>query len=227
VLHAGVREGRRTHANLTKYMLMGTSSNFGNMFSMAGAAVFLPFLPMLPTQILLNNLLYDASEIPIPLDSVDDPELSTPRVWDIDLVRDFMLAIGPVSSAFDFLTFGVLLYAFDASAALFQTGWFVESLTTQVLVIFVIRTRGNPFASRPHPALIATSLGVVATGWLLPATPAAAWLGFVPLPPALYLAIAGMAVAYLLLVEAVKRVFYAHRARHARPGMVQSRRRQQ
>ena len=158
VLHDGVLEGRRTFGNILKYIMMGTSSNFGNMFSMAGAALFLPFLPMLPTQILLNNFLYDLSEVPIPLDQVDSEELRTPRVLDMNFIRNFMLVIGPISSVFDFLTFYVMLSVLNADEALFQTGWFVESLSTQVLVIFVIRTRGNPFKSRAHPVLVATSL---------------------------------------------------------------------
>jgi P-type Mg2+ transporter len=148
VLDRGVREGRRTFGNIMKYVMMATSSNFGNMFSMAGAALILPFLPMLPIQVLLNNLLYDLSEIPIPMDEVD-PELTVaPTRWDIGFVQNFMLVLGPISSAFDFLTFGLLLLVFGANAALFQTGWFVESLATQVLVIFIIRTRRNPLRSR-------------------------------------------------------------------------------
>ena len=148
VLHDGVLEGRRTFCNIMKYIMMGTSSNFGNMFSMAGASLFLPFLPMLPTQILLNNILYDVSEVAIPLDEVDAEEVRRPRVLDMKFIRNFMLVVGPISSIFDFLTFYVLLSILKADEALFQTGWFVESLTTQVLVIFIIRTRGNPLASR-------------------------------------------------------------------------------
>src|SRR5262249_18721776 len=155
-------EGRRTSGNIMKYIMMGTSSNFGNMFSMAGAALVLPFLPMLPLQILLNNFLYDVSEIPIPLDSVDADYLSRPRHWDMSFIRNFMMVVGPVSSLFDFLTFFVLLRVLHADEALFHTGWFVESLATQVLVVFVIRTRGNPWYSRPSPVLTVTSLAVVA-----------------------------------------------------------------
>src|SRR5512143_2126654 len=140
VLHDGVREGRRTFGNVTKYIMMGTSSNFGNMFSMAGGTLLLPFLPMLPIQILLNNFLYDLSEIAIPLDRVDGETLAKPRVWDMDFIRSFMLTLGPVSSAFDLLTFFILLYFFNANEALFHTGWFVESVVTQVLVTFFIRT---------------------------------------------------------------------------------------
>jgi len=208
VIHAGVLEGRRTFGNIMKYIMMGTSSNFGNMFSMAGAALFLPFLPMLPTQILLNNILYDVSEIPIPLDEVDREDMLGPRVLDMGFVRNFMLVIGPISSLFDFLTFYVMLSVLQADEKLFQTGWFVESLCTQVLVIFIIRTRGNPLASRPHPLLMAASLGVVAAAILLPFTSLGAYFGFVP-PPARFYAILGvMVLAYLFLVEMAKRGFY-------------------
>ncbi len=161
VLADGVREGRKTFANIVKYMMMGTSSNFGNMFSMAGGTLFLPFLPMLPTQILLNNLLYDLSETTIPLDEVSDTMIAKPRRWDLDLVRKFMFVLGPVSSIFDFATFGLLLWVFHADEQLFHTGWFVESLATQVLVIFIIRT-AHPFQDRPAPALVASSLLAVA-----------------------------------------------------------------
>ncbi len=208
VLYDGVMEGRRTFGNIMKYIMMGTSSNFGNMFSMAGAALFLPFLPMLPTQILLNNVLYDMSEVPIPLDQVDPEELRRPRVMDIGFIRNFMLVIGPISSAFDFLIFYVMLYVLNADARLFQTGWFIESLCTQVLVIFVIRTRGNPFKSRPHAALVATSLGIATLGALLPFTPLGAYFGFVQPPAQFYFILGGMALAYLVVVEIAKRGFY-------------------
>ena len=208
VLHAGVLEGRRTFGNIMKYIMMGTSSNFGNMFSMAGAALFLPFLPMLPTQILLNNILYDISEIPIPLDEVGDTETAKPRVLDLDFIRNFMLVIGSISSMFDFLTFYVLLEFFKANEQLFQTGWFIESLCSQVLVIFIIRTRGNPFKSRPHMLLTFTSLAVVATAIALPLTPFGVHLGFVEPPSYFYGILAGMVVTYLGVVEVVKRVFY-------------------
>ena len=208
VLYDGVLEGRRTFGNIMKYIMMGTSSNFGNMFSMAGAALFLPFLPMLPTQILLNNILYDISEVPIPLDQVDAEELRKPRVLDMNFIRNFMLVIGPISSAFDFLTFYVLLTVLKADATLFQTGWFVESLSTQVLVIFIIRTRGNPFKSRAHPVLVATSLSVMLIGAVLPFTPIGSYFGFVPPPAEFYAILAGMALAYLAVVEVAKRGFY-------------------
>jgi len=208
VLHAGVLEGRRTFGNIMKYIMMGTSSNFGNMFSMAGAALFLPFLPMLPTQILLNNILYDISEIPIPLDEVDPEETAKPRVLNLEFIRNFMLIIGPISSVFDFLTFYVLLEILKAEEQLFQTGWFVESLCTQVLVIFIIRTRGNPFKSKPHPLLTFTSLVIVAIAIGLPLTPLGTHLGFVAPPAYFYGILALMVVTYLSVVEAAKRVFY-------------------
>ncbi len=211
VLHDGVLEGRRTFANIMKYIMMATSSNFGNMVSMAGAAALLPFLPMLPVQILLNNLLYDVSELPIPMDDVDAAALARPRRWDMAFVRDFMLAVGPVSSVFDFLTFFLLLHVLHASEAVFHTGWFVESLATQVLVIFVIRTARSPLRSRPSPWLAATSLGVVATAVVLPLTPAAVPFGFVPLPPSFLALVAILVGAYLLAVERVKRWFYRRR----------------
>lgn len=209
VLAEGVREGRRTFANIMKYVMMGTSSNFGNMFSMAGAVVILPFLPMLPVQILLNNLLYDTSEIAIPLDQVDEAMIAEPRHWDMNFVRNFMLVLGPVSSLFDFLTFGLLLWVFHAGEALFQTGWFVESLMTQVLVIFVIRTRARPWLSRPHPALAASSLGIVALAEALPFSPLGTWFGFVPLPVHVLLALAALTAVYLVMAEEVKRWFLA------------------
>ena len=208
VVERGVREGRRTFGNIMKYIMMGTSSNFGNMFSMAGASLILPFLPMLPVQVLLNNLLYDLSEVPIPMDEVDEELLAKPRHWDMQFIRNFMLVLGPVSSVFDFLTFGLLLWVFHATEALFQTGWFIESLATQVLVIFVIRTRRNPLRSRPNPLLAATSLAIVAVGIVLPYTAMGRWFGFVPLPLAFLAALCAMVVCYLVLAEGVKRWFY-------------------
>ncbi|NJA06256.1 magnesium-translocating P-type ATPase [Methylococcaceae bacterium WWC4] len=216
VLHDGVLEGRRTFGNILKYIMMGTSSNFGNMFSMAGAALFLPFLPMLPTQILLNNILYDVSEVPIPLDQVDSEELCQPRVLDMNFIRNFMLVIGPISSAFDFLTFYILLTVLKADEALFQTGWFVESLCTQVLVIFIIRTRGNPFKSRAHPVLVATSLSIALIGAVLPFTPLGHYFGFVPPPAQFYFILAALAAAYLLVVELAKRGFYRWHANYGK-----------
>ncbi len=208
VLHDGVLEGRRTFGNIMKYIMMATSSNFGNMVSMAGAAALLPFLPMLPLQILLNNLLYDVSELPIPMDEVDSAYLDRPRTWDMTFVRNFMMTVGPVSSVFDFLTFFVLLRFLGADEALFHTGWFVESLATQVLVIFVIRTQGSPLRSQPSRWLVATSLAVVAIAVLLPFSPVRSALGFVSPPLRFFPVLAALVGAYLVAVEVVKRWFY-------------------
>jgi len=205
VVCAGIREGRRSHANVMKYLRMGTSSNFGNMFSMAGATLFLPFLPLLPVQVLLNNLLYDLSETALPFDRVEEEEMARPRAWDLDAIRRFMLVFGPLSSLFDFLTFGVLLWAFQAGPELFRAGWFIESVASQVLVIFVIRSRVPLLAGRPHPALVAAALAVVVAAVAIPFSPAAAWLGFAAPPGTLLAAVAALVVAYLLLVEGLKR----------------------
>ncbi|HET9004854.1 MAG TPA: HAD-IC family P-type ATPase, partial [Gemmatimonadaceae bacterium] len=205
VLHAGITEGRTAFGNTMKYLLMGTSSSFGNMFSMAVASLALPFLPMLPTQILLNNFLYDVAQVTIPTDHVDPEYLARPHRWDMRVLRSFMLGVGPVSSLFDFLTFFVLLEVFHANAETFHTGWFMESLATQTLVLFSIRTVRSPFRSRPSRALAATVLGVVALGLLLPLTPLARPLDFVRMPVTFYLFIAGATMLYLVLADAVKR----------------------
>ncbi len=210
VLHDGVMEGRRTFGNIMKYIMMGTSSNFGNMFSMAGASMLLPFLPMTPAQILLNNMLYDISEVPIPLDRVDDAETRAPRRLDMDFIRNFMLVMGPVSSLFDLLTFYLLIAVLNANEALFRTGWFIESLATQVLVIFVIRTRGNPLTSRPHPALALVSLAVAALAVGLPFTPVGRFFGFVPPPAEFFYLLAALVISYLIVAQAVKIAFYRH-----------------
>jgi P-type Mg2+ transporter len=218
VLADGVVEGRRIFANTMKYVLMGTSSNFGNMFSAAGASLFLPYLPMLPSQILLNNLLYDTSQLAIPTDNADSEQLRRPSHWDIAFIRRFMVFFGPLSSVFDFMTFGVMLWVFHAGPDLFRSGWFVESLATQVLVIFAIRTRRIPFF-RSHPSLPLTlaAFGVVTVGVLLPATPLAGALGFTPLPGGFFAALAGMVVGYLVLIEIGKRIFYGAAAITALP----------
>ena len=210
VLHQGILEGRRTFGNVMKYIMMATSSNFGNMFSMAAATLFLPFLPMLPLQILLNNLLYDVSEITLPLDHVDAEDLAQPKRWDMGFIRNFMLTIGPISSLFDFLTFYLLIHWFNAQESLFRTGWFVESMATQVMVIFVIRTRRNPLRSHPHAWLVLTSLAVVLTAMLLPFTPLAPYLGFTPLPLSFFGLLTGLLISYLLVVEGGKQWFYKH-----------------
>jgi Mg2+-importing ATPase len=213
VLADGVEEGRRTFANTIKYVLMGTSSNFGNMFSAAGAAAVLPFLPMLPSQILLNNLLYDAGQLTIPTDRVDAEQLRAPSHWDLHLIRRFMLLFGPLSSMFDFLTFAIMIGVLHAGPDLFRSGWFVESLATQTLVIFAIRTRRVPFL-RSHPSgpLLGAALVVVVVGATLPFTPVAGVLGFQPLPLGFLALLAVLVVVYLLLVELAKRLFFADRA---------------
>jgi P-type Mg2+ transporter len=214
VLNDGIIEGRRCFANIMKYIVMGTSSNFGNMFSMAAASLFLPFLPMLPTQILLNNFLYDVSQISIPSDNVDPVLLHRPKRWRIAFIRQFMMIIGPISSIYDFLTFAVLLWVFHASmnAPLFHTGWFVESLATQTLVVFVIRTAGNPLKSKPSRSLMAAVCAIVAVAGVLPYTPLGRLLQFTSLPPSLLGAIALLAVTYLLVVQVVKSWFYRRHA---------------
>jgi Mg2+-importing ATPase len=209
ILHRGILEGRRASGNVLKYLLMGTSSNFGNMFSMAAASVFLPFLPMLSTQILLNNFMYDAAQITIPTDNVDEAYLRSPRPWDMRLIRNFMIFIGPISSIYDFLTFYVMLHYFHAGEALFHTGWFVESLATQTLVLFVIRTMGNPLRCRPSGALAFTTVAIVAIGMLLPFSPLAAVLGFTPLPAPFFAFLAAATLTYLLLVEIAKRRLFS------------------
>ena len=211
VLHQGILEGRRTFGNVMKYIVMATSSNFGNMFSMAAATLFLPFLPMLPLQILLNNLMYDVSEITLPMDNVDAEDLAGPKRWDMGFIRNFMLTIGPISSLFDFLTFYLLINLFDANESLFRTGWFVESIATQVLVIFVIRTRRNPLRSHPNRWLMLTSVGVVIGAMLLPFSPLAPYLGFTPLPLSFFGLLVALLISYLVMVEGGKRWFYRRR----------------
>ncbi|MCY1040749.1 magnesium-translocating P-type ATPase [Corallococcus sp. bb12-1] len=207
VLHDGVLEGRRTFGNVMKYIRMGTSSNFGNMLSMAVASLVLPFLPMLPIQILLNNMLYDVSELAIPLDTVDAEQLEKPTRWDMRNVRLYMAVFGTLSSLFDAATFVVLLRVFHADAALFQTSWFMESLTTQVLVIFIIRTRGGPGRSPPSRWLLLSSLSMVMVANVLPFTPLGALFGFVSPPPVVLLSLAALVVLYLLCAALLNRGF--------------------
>lgn len=209
VLQEGVLEGRKTFGNTIKYIMMGVSSNFGNMFSVAGASLFLPFLPMLPTQILLNNLLYDFSQTTIPTDNVDEEYVKRPKRWDVTFIRNFMAFFGPISSIFDFLTFFLMLLVFHAAEPLFQTAWFLESLITQTLVIFVIRTRRTPFyKSKPSRALLLNSVGIVGAALVIPFTPLGVFFGFVEPPVTFFLALAGLVGAYLALVEMVKKWFY-------------------
>jgi Mg2+-importing ATPase len=188
---------------------MGTSSNFGNMFSASIASMVLPFLPMLPGQILLNNLLYDSSQLAIPTDHVDPGQLRAPSHWDIAAIRRFMLLFGPISSLFDFATFALMLFAFQAAPPEFRSGWFIESIATQTLIVFAVRTRRVPFLrSRPSLTLVVCVLAVLAIGVWLPYSPVAGILGFTPLPAPFLLALAAMVLAYLALVEAAKVVYY-------------------
>jgi P-type Mg2+ transporter len=207
VLQQGVIEGRKVFGNITKYIKMGASSNFGNMFSVLGASVFLPFLPMAPIQVLTNNLLYDFSQTAIPTDHVDDDYLDVPRRWDIGNIFKFMVFIGPISSIFDYATYAMMLAVFDAwdKPALFQTGWFVESLLTQTLIIHIIRTAKLPFIeSRASPALMTTSLVICAVGVTLPYSWAAPALGFTPLPWLYWPLVLLILFAYAALTHRVK-----------------------
>ena len=209
ILANGVAEGRRIFANTIKYLVMGTSSNFGNMLSTAVGSLVLPFLPLLPSQVLLGNLLYDGSEMAIPIDNVDEEQLRRPAHWDMSLIRRFMTVFGPINSLFDFSIFAVMLIAFHAGPALFRSGYFVESFVTQTLIIFVLRTRRVPFLrSRPSWQLATTTIGVTIVGASLPFLPIGAWLGFAPLPPVFFRVLAGLVVVYVLLVDAAKTWFF-------------------
>jgi len=218
VVADGVEEGRRTFANILKYVRMGASSNFGNMLSMAAASLFLPFLPMLPTQILLNNLLYDVSEIGIPFDSVRPEAVAKPQVWNMRALIRFAAVMGPLSSAFDMLTFAGLLLLFHVTPPEFRTAWFLESMATQILVIFVIRTNGRPWQDLPRPKLAASSLGALLVAMVLPFTPAARWFGF-QAPPLLATAGLGVVViAYLIAAELLKRLAVDRIGHGSQPG---------
>ena len=226
VLADGVMEGRRIFANTMKYVLMATSSNFGNMFSAAGASVFLSFLPMLPSQILLNNLLYNTGQLAIPTDRVDAEALARPAAWDMKFIRNFMAVFGPVSSIFDFVTFWIMLDLLHAGHAEFRTGWFVESIATQTLVVYVIRTRRIPFLkSRPSLPMLLVPTAAALVGAILPYTGLAHLLGFTPLPVTFFLLMLGLVAIYLLLVELAKTRFYrAPHARTPRPASTQAER---
>jgi Mg2+-importing ATPase len=209
VLEAGLLEGRRVFANILKYIGMGASSSFGNMFSVLGASIFVPYLPMTPIQILTNNLLYDVSQTTIPTDDVDPEQIAKPRPWDIGAIAKFIVFIGPCSSIFDYTTFFMMLYVFHCwpieKASLFQTGWFVESLLTQTLIVHVIRTRKIPFlqslASWP---LITMTAFIMSIGILIPATPLGGYLGFTRLPPLYWMLLVLTLLAYMLLTQVVK-----------------------
>jgi len=210
VLSDGVLEGRKIFGYIVKYIKMGASSNFGNMFSVLGASIFLPFLPMAPIQVLTNNLLYDFSQTTIPTDNVDDEYISAPRRWDIGNITKFMLFLGPISSIFDYVTYATLLFVFGAwnNPALFQTGWFVESLLTQTLIIHIIRTAKIPFLqSRASNSLIVTTILVAGAGALLPYSPLGWTLGFVPLPDLYWAAVSAIILGYCVLAHLVKTWF--------------------
>ncbi len=212
ILADGVAEGRRIFANTVKYVLMATSSNFGNTISTAIGSILLPFLPMLPSQILLNNLLYDVSEMTIPTDNVDEEQLRRPAHWDMGLIRRFMLAFGPINAMADFSIFAVMLFVFHAGPTAFRSGYFVESFVTQTLIIFVIRTRRVPFfKSRPSAPLALTTIAVALVGASLPFTPVAGFFGFAPLPPAYFGFLAPVALGYVAIVEFMKAAFFHRR----------------
>lgn len=208
VLVQGVQEGRKTFANTLKYVFMATSANFGNMFSMAGASLFLPFLPLLPKQILLTNLMTDFPEMAIATDSVDSVLVEQPRRWNIKFIRQFMITFGILSSAFDFLTFGVLLLVLHAPTDLFRTGWFVESVISASLIVLVIRSRGPFFKSKPGKYLLLATLMIVGATLIFPFTPLAGIFGFRPLPVLFLFVLGGIVVLYIFAAEMMKRVFY-------------------
>ncbi|KKT43916.1 MAG: Mg2+-importing ATPase [Candidatus Wolfebacteria bacterium GW2011_GWE2_44_13] len=212
-LRDGVIEGRKTFHNTTKYILMGLSSNFGNMLSMTAVSLFIPFLPMLPAQILLNNFLYDSSQITLPTDTVDATDIRMPPKWDIHFLKRFMLVFGLISTFFDFITFGFLFFVFKLSESQFQTGWFIESLATQVFVIYIIRTKKIPFLeSAPGPLLFATTFAAVLIGWIIPFTSLGDYFLFESLPLQVIIGIVSIAVVYLIAVEFAKRIFYRRMA---------------
>jgi Mg2+-importing ATPase len=209
VLEGGVIEGRKVFANILKYIRMGASSNFGNMFSVLGASAFLPFIPMAPIQVLTNNLLYDFSQVPIPIDAVDEEQVARPRPWNIDEIKRFILCIGPISSIFDYTTFFVMLWVFHcwdpSRAAVFQTGWFVESLMTQTLIIHVIRTNKIPFLqSRASWPLTVTTLSIMALGMWLPYSPLASSLGLTSLPRMYWPILMLTLLCYVSLTQLIK-----------------------
>jgi Mg2+-importing ATPase len=203
-------EGRRTIVNTGKYILMASSANFGNIFSMVLAGLILPFLPLLPIQVLLTNLIYDFAQTGLPLDNVDPEAIERPIHWDIGLIERFMIVIGPISTVFDVITFVVLLRMFHADEAFFRTGWFVESLVTQILMIFAVRTRRHLFASRPHRAVTLLAFGAAALTLALPFLPVIGqWFEFIHPPAAYYAYLVAIVAAFLVTTELMKRVFYA------------------
>jgi Mg2+-importing ATPase len=208
VLSDGITEGRRTYLNTLKYIFITISANFGNMFSMAAASVFLPFLPLLPAQILLTNFLSDIPALAIASDNVDEEMLEKPRRWDVRLIRNFMIVFGLESSLFDLMTFGILLYVFNASAELFHTGWFVESVITEILILLVIRTRRTFTKSKAGKMLMISSVIVILLVLLMPYIPAFTSFGLVPLPMSLLLVIGLIAFTYALFGEVTKKILF-------------------
>ena len=213
ILREGIDEGRVTFANTLKYILTTISANFGNMFSMAAASVFLPFLPLLASQVLLNNFLSDIPATTIASDNVDPEWVAKPRRWDTAFIRDYMVLFGLVSSVFDFLTFGILLWVFQAASDEFRTGWFIESLLTELVIALVVRTRRAFWRSRPGRLLLASTVAVIAVTLVLPYLPFSAIFGFVPLPAPLMLAMIGLTLGYVVAAEMAKRLFYGRLAR--------------
>jgi P-type Mg2+ transporter len=217
VLKEGILEGRKTFGNTMKYILMGLSSNFGNMFSVAAATLFLPFLPMLPAQILVNNFLYDTSQITIPSDNVDESYTKKPQRWNLKMIRNYMIVFGLVSSVFDLITFYLLYKYFAVSNKQFQTGWFLESLATQILVVFIIRTNHLPFIqSRPGKFLVLSTLACLTIGWILPYLSIGRLMGFEPLPFHIILFIVVVVILYLICAELVKRFIYQRLTKNTR-----------
>ena len=209
ILRQGIDEGRTTFANTLKYILTTISANFGNMFSMAVASIFLPFLPLLASQILLNNFLSDIPATAIAGDRVDPEWVARPRRWDTVFIRDYMVLFGLISSVFDLLTFGALLWIFQAAPEEFRTGWFLESLLTELVIALVVRTRRPFFRSRPGNLLLITTGLVIAIALALPYLPFSSIFGFVPLPAPLLLGMIGLTLAYVFAVEVAKKSFYA------------------
>ena len=208
VLINGVKEGRKVFTNTIKYIFMATSANFGNMFSMAGASLLLPFLPLLPKQILLTNLLTDFPSMAIATDNIDNIDSIRPRQWDIGFIKKFMIFFGLLSSVFDYVTFGVLLYFFKAGEQEFQTGWFLESVVSATLIVLVVRTRNTFYKSRPGKYLSIATFLIVGFVLVLPVLPFASALGFVAVPPVFYLAMLGIVLLYIISAEILKKYFF-------------------
>ncbi|GAB2984164.1 magnesium-translocating P-type ATPase [Mucilaginibacter puniceus] len=214
VLIDGIMEGRKTFANTMKYIFMATSANFGNMFSMAGASLFLPFLPLLPKQVLLNNLLTDFPEMAIAGDKVDEHQLTSPQRWDMSFIRKFMITFGLLSSVFDYITFGCLILIFHTNEQMFQTGWFTESVISAVVIVLVVRTRKAFFQSMPGNLLILASLMIIIVVGIIPLSPLSAWFNFIRLPLAVYGFTIFLVIAYMITAELVKYLFYRKLSKH-------------